>query len=171
MFFLKDLSLTLSLHPSFFGPNMRTYLKHKLLSDVEGTCSGQYGYIICVLDHQKIDIGAGKIVPGVGLAEFTVKYQAIIFKPFKGEVVDATVTTVNKMGFFADVGPMQIFVSIHLIPPDLKFLPDANPPNFSNEEQVIEKGAMVRVKIMGLRMDVKDIFAIGTIKEDYLGVL
>ena len=76
---------------------MRTYLKHKLLSDVEGTCSGQYGYIICVLDHQKIDIGAGKIVPGVGLAEFTVKYQAIIFKPFKGEVVDATVSTVNKV--------------------------------------------------------------------------
>jgi DNA-directed RNA polymerase II subunit RPB7 len=61
------------------------------------------------------------------------------------------------MGFFADVGPMQIFVSIHLIPPDLKFLPDANPPNFSNEEQVIERGAMVRIKIMGLRMDVKDI--------------
>jgi len=76
---------------------MRTYLKHKLLSDVEGTCSGQYGYIICVLDHQKIDIGAGKIVPGVGLAEFDVKYQAIIFKPFKGEVVDATVSTVNKV--------------------------------------------------------------------------
>jgi DNA-directed RNA polymerase subunit E'/Rpb7 len=61
------------------------------------------------------------------------------------------------MGFFADVGPMQIFVSIHLIPPDLKFLPDANPPNFSNEEQVIERGAMVRIKIMGLKMDVKDI--------------
>ena len=61
------------------------------------------------------------------------------------------------MGFFADVGPMQIFVSIHLIPPDLKFVPDANPPNYSNEEQVIERGAMVRIKIMGLRMDVKDI--------------
>jgi len=76
---------------------MRTYLKRKLLSDVEGTCSGQYGYIICVLDNHKIDIGAGKIVPGIGLAEFTVKYQAIIFKPFKGEVVDATVTTVNKV--------------------------------------------------------------------------
>src|SRR5579859_1198054 len=61
------------------------------------------------------------------------------------------------MGFFADVGPMQIFVSVHLIPPDLKFYPDANPPNYQNEEQVIEKGSMVRVKIMGLRMDVKDI--------------
>ena len=83
---------------------MRTYLKHKLLSDVEGTCSGQYGYIICVLDHQKIDIGAGKIVPGVGLAEFTVQYQAIIFKPFKGEVVDGTVTTVNKVSLLLGLG-------------------------------------------------------------------
>jgi hypothetical protein len=55
---------------------------------------------------------------------------------------------------------MQIFVSIHLIPPDLKFLPDANPPNFSNEEQVIERGAMVRIKIMGLKMDVKDIVSL-----------
>ena len=64
------------------------------------------------------------------------------------------------MGFFADVGPMQIFVSVHLIPSDLKFYPDANPPNFSNEEQVIERGAMVRIKIMGLRMDVKDIVSL-----------
>ena len=61
------------------------------------------------------------------------------------------------MGFFADVGPMQIFVSIHLIPPDLKFNPNANPPCFENEEQRVERGAMVRIKIMGLRMDVKDI--------------
>ena len=63
------------------------------------------------------------------------------------------------MGFFADVGPMQIFVSVHLIHPELKFFPDANPPNFSNEEQVIEKGATVRIKIMGLRMDVGNIVA------------
>jgi len=52
---------------------------------------------------------------------------------------------------------MQIFVSIHLIPSDLIFYPDANPPNYSNEEQIIEKGAMVRIKIMGLRMQVKEI--------------
>jgi len=55
---------------------------------------------------------------------------------------------------------MQIFVSIHLIPSDLIFYPDANPPNYSNEEQIIEKGAMVRIKIMGLRMQVKDIVSV-----------
>jgi DNA-directed RNA polymerase subunit E'/Rpb7 len=29
-------------------------------------------------------------------------------------VVDAVVTNVNKMGFFADVGPLSVFVSTHV---------------------------------------------------------
>jgi DNA-directed RNA polymerase II subunit RPB7 len=74
---------------------MQTQLVSKLYADVEGTCSGRFGYIITVvLIHS---IGKGKILPGSGLAEFKVKYQAIVFKPFKGEVVDAVVTTVNKV--------------------------------------------------------------------------
>lgn len=82
-YFLKDLSLTITLHPSFFGPRLREYLKLKLLADVEGTCSGQYGYIVCVLDSSKVDIGAGKIISGRGHAEFEVKYKAIVWRPFK----------------------------------------------------------------------------------------
>ena len=34
--------------------------------------------------------------------------MAVVFRPFKGEVLDAVVTTVNKMGFFAEVGPLQV---------------------------------------------------------------
>ncbi|KAH8550378.1 RNA polymerase Rpb7 [Umbelopsis sp. PMI_123] len=169
MFFLKDLSHTISLHPSYFGPNMQTQLVSKLYADVEGTCSGRFGYIITVvLIHS---IGKGKILPGSGLAEFKVKYQAIVFKPFKGEVVDAVVTTVNKMGFFADVGPLQVFVSSHLIPSDMRFDPNGNPPCYQSEDQIIQKDIHVRLKIVGTRIDATEIFAIGTIKEDYLGVI
>ena len=39
---------------------------------------------------------------------FPVRYKAVVFRPFKGEVLDAVVTTVNKMGFFAEVGPLQV---------------------------------------------------------------
>lgn len=169
MFFLKDLSHTISLHPSYFGPNMQTQLNDKLYADVEGTCSGRFGYIITVVRVHTI--GKGKILPGSGLAEFKVKYQAIVFKPFKGEVVDAVVTTVNKMGFFADVGPLQVFVSSHLIPSDMKFDPNGNPPCYQSEDQIIQKDIHVRLKIVGTRIDATEIFAIGTIKEDYLGVI
>ncbi|TIA88524.1 hypothetical protein E3P99_02555 [Wallemia hederae] len=134
------------------------FINNKLFADVEGTCTGRYGYIIAVLSIS--DPGSGTVLPGVGTAEFVVKYTAIVYKPFKGEVVDGQVASVNKMGFFADVGPLQVFVSSHLIPQDIKFDPGANPPCFSSEDQVIEKGSKVRLKIVGTRVDATEIFAI-----------
>ncbi|KAG7878530.1 hypothetical protein KL925_004431 [Ogataea polymorpha] len=151
MFFIKDLSLNLTLHPSYFGPQMNQYLQQKLLTDVEGTCTGQFGYIICVLDSMSIDVGKGKIVPGQqGYAEFEVKYRAVVWKPFKGEVVDAIVSSVNNMGFFADVGPLSVFISKHLIPKDMKYTPSHTPPAYISEDQVIMKGSKVRIKIIAL---------------------
>ncbi len=91
---------------------MRRFLREKLLQDVEGSCSGQYGFIVCVLDT--MDIGRGRVVPGSGSAEFVIRYQAIVWKPFKGEVVDGVVNLVNKLGFFTDVGPLSVFVSSHV---------------------------------------------------------
>ncbi|KAI9320664.1 hypothetical protein BX666DRAFT_1875280 [Dichotomocladium elegans] len=131
---------------------MQTQLKDKLYADVEGTCSGRFGYIITVVSLS--NISKGKILPGTGLAEFKVNYQAIVFKPYKGEVLDAVVTTVNK-----------------LIPNDMHFDPNGNPPSYSSEDQTIQKDVQVRIKLVGTRIDATEIFAIGTIKEDYLGVI
>lgn len=171
MFFLKDLSLELELHPSYFGPHMHQYLRTKLLQEVEGTCTGQYGYIVCVMDGMHIDVGKGLVPSGVGSAVFTVHYKAIVWRPFKGEVVDAVVTNVSKMGVFCDVGPMSIFVSAHLIPSNMNYDPSANPPAFVSDEQSISKGSHVRVKIVGVRADVGNMFAIGSLKEDFLGLI
>jgi DNA-directed RNA polymerase II subunit RPB7 len=109
---------------------MVEYLENKLMSDVEGTCSGKFGYIICVLTVT--DVGAGIVLPGNGQAEFIARYRAIVFKPFKGEVLEGVVGEVNKvcmasvngpridltfhlqMGFFAEVGPLNVFVSNHV---------------------------------------------------------
>lgn len=107
---------------------MLAFLDAKLHADVEGTCSGQFGYIIAVVNVQ--DIGKGMVLGGSGQAEFVTKYTAIVFKPFKGEVVDGVVHNVTKvsilenlnihilsliqkqqMGFFAEVGPLTVFVS------------------------------------------------------------
>ena len=37
------------------------------------------------------------------MATFPMRFNAIVFRPFKGEVFDAVVTQVNKLGFFAQV--------------------------------------------------------------------
>jgi len=74
---------------------MLQFLESKLYSDVEGTCSGQFGYIIAVVSMS--DIGSGIVMPGSGQAEFVARYRAIVFKPFKGEVVDGVVNNVTKV--------------------------------------------------------------------------
>lgn len=57
-------------------------------------CS-RYGFVIAVTTID--NIGAGVIQPGRGFVLYPVKYKAIVFRPFKGEVVDAVVTQVNKV--------------------------------------------------------------------------
>ena len=44
-----------------------------------------------------LDIGKGMVLPGVGQAEFVTRYRAIVYKPFKGEVVDGVVGNVTKV--------------------------------------------------------------------------
>lgn len=57
-----------------------------------------------------------------------------------------------------------------LIPREIKFDPNATPPQFTNnEDSVIEPGTHVRVKLIGTRAEVGAMFAIASIKEDYLG--
>ncbi|KAI8811195.1 RNA polymerase Rpb7 [Cladochytrium replicatum] len=175
MFFLKVLTHTIQLHPQYFNREFEGNLRKRLYDEVEGTCSGRYGYVIAVVDI--LDIGRGVLQSTSGLAEFTIEYKAVVFKPFKNQVVDGVVTTVNKMGFFVEVGPLQVFVANLSVPPYLKFDPNANPPAFVSEltdsadtaAQRIEKGTHVRLRIIGTRVDQSEIFAIGSIKEDYLG--
>ena len=63
-----------------------------------------------------------------------------------------------------------MFNKEQLISKDIKFDPNATPWQWTdNEDQVIEKGAQVRVKLLGIRSDVGAMYAIGSIKEDYLG--
>ncbi len=67
-------------------------IEKKLHSEVQGTCTGQYGFIVAVLEV--IDVGPCIVLPGNGQAEFKTRYKAIVFKPFRGEVLDAVVAHV-----------------------------------------------------------------------------
>jgi len=84
MFFLYNMERRVTLHPSYFGRNMKELVTTKLVQDVEGTCAGDY-YIIVIMDA--FDISEGRVLPGTGLAEFTVGYRAVVWRPFKGETV------------------------------------------------------------------------------------
>ncbi|KAL3478992.1 RNA polymerase Rpb7 [Aspergillus californicus] len=169
MFFLKEETKVIALHPSYFGPNVREYLINRLNEEEEGRCTGDH-FVICVMDM--VDIGEGRVLPSNGQAEYTIKYRAIIWKPFRGETVDALVTSVKPTGIFTLAGPLSVFIARKNIPSDIKWEPNTVPAQYTDHaDQVIEKGTSLRLKILGVKPDVAAINAIGTIKEDYLGPL
>ncbi|GAX74602.1 hypothetical protein CEUSTIGMA_g2050.t1 [Chlamydomonas eustigma] len=171
MFYLLTLHRDLDVHPKNFGKHMRDIIERKLIDEVEGTCNGRYGYVVCV--NKILSVSKGVIrQDGTGFATFKVKYLAVVCRPHKGEVIDCVVTSVNKMGFFAEAGPLQIFVSNHLVPEDYEYNATGDPCYTSNDEaQKIQERTEIRIRIVGSRMDQTEIFCIGTIKEDFLGVI
>ncbi|KAH9286326.1 DNA-directed RNA polymerase II subunit RPB7 [Echinococcus granulosus] len=168
MFYHMQLEHEILLHPKYFGPNLIETVKAKLFSDIEGTCSGKYGFIVAVtnIDH----IGAGMLLPGRGFVQYHIVYRAIVFRPFKGEVIDAVVTQINKVGVFAEAGPLSIFIS--------KYFEGAEPTNENaneddeeEETHIVQMEDRIRLRIIGLRVDASAIFAVGTLMDDYLGTL
>ena len=57
-----------------------------------------------------------------------------------------------------------------MIPAEIKWDPNATPPQYTdNDECVIQPNTHIRVKVIGLRYEVGEMWAIGSIKEDFLG--
>ncbi|RWS08245.1 DNA-directed RNA polymerase II subunit RPB7-like protein [Dinothrombium tinctorium] len=170
MFYHISLEHEIQLHPRYFGPSLLETVKQKLFSEVEGTCSGKYGFVIAVTTIDSI--GSGIIQNSTGFVVYPIKYKAIVFRPFKGEVLDSIVTQVNKVGIFTEIGPLSCFISRHSIPADMQFEAESNPACYKtpDEEVVIQPDNEIRLKIVGLRVDATDIFAIGTLMDDYLGL-
>jgi DNA-directed RNA polymerase II subunit RPB7 len=149
-------------------------LQQKILQELklkyEGKCSGRYGYTILIVGI--VDVSNGELHADTGFALFNVKYNCIVFRPFKNEILPAVVTQITNAGFFASAGPLEIFVSRQVMPKDYEYQlrEDQLPCYFSQEEDAqIEAGALVRVKLVGVRLDQDQIIVIGSIAEDYLG--
>jgi DNA-directed RNA polymerase II subunit RPB7 len=100
------------------------------------------------------------------------------------------VESVNPHGFFAVVGPLSLFVSAHvcalqrpllfaggarltasqMMPPDVTYDANATPPQFTNNaDVVIEPTTHIRARVIGMRTEVGEMWAIGSINGDFLG--
>ncbi|GAB5363536.1 hypothetical protein AAMO2058_000891700 [Amorphochlora amoebiformis] len=167
MFFLLDRQDKVELPPSCFGKGIEKKISDKLKEKVEGKCTGRYGYTILVARIQKTKKGRLDVV--TGNAHFMVNYQAIVFKPYKNEVLPTEVSNVTDQGFWANAGPLEIFISCQHIPSDFVF--NATDKEFisKDEAKLIKRGSRCRVKILGMTVDTDKIITVGTMKGSYLG--
>ena len=59
------------------------------------------------------DISDGRIQDTTGEVIYKVKFSALVFKPFKGEVLDGIVKSIDSdgRGLVIEAGPLEAFIS------------------------------------------------------------
>lgn len=150
----------MELPPKHFGRDVEKKLLGELRAKVEGKCSGRFGYTILVL---KLDeFGAARLDEDSGWAKFPVRFTSLVFRPFMNQVLPAEVVALNETGVFAEAGPLTIFISQHLMPPDMSYDTTSGQPSFIGQEQAvrINKGSFLIVKIVGIRKSASEIVSI-----------
>ena len=173
MFYVKTLEHEIVLEPIHFGPKMKMILERLVKEEVEGLALANYGYVVHVISIPENTIKFGIIEYDTGNVACHVKYTALLLRPFINEVLDAIVVQCNNIGFLAYVGPLRIFVSKHSMPEDMfnGFDSERDAWVSDDKEVVISAGCGVRLKIKGRTVEQGNISAIGTIKDDYLGLI
>ncbi|PWA60293.1 hypothetical protein CTI12_AA294020 [Artemisia annua] len=79
----------------------------------------------------------------------------------------------NNRGAAVENSIVQVYMlNVQLIPDDMEFQ-SGDMPNYTTSDGSvkIQKDSEVRLKIIGTRVDATEIFCIGTIKDDFLGVI
>ncbi|KAK1058971.1 DNA-directed RNA polymerase II subunit [Friedmanniomyces endolithicus] len=175
MFCVKLLQDTLPLHPSYFGAASQQYITDLLYTRNEGKNTGTM-MIIAIIDID--DISEAKIMPGTGMAMYDISYRAIIWRPFRGEVVDGLGLAPRLQSGLCRVlgeggcahASADESLGEYMIPAELKYTVEGSTPSFTdNDDQTIERSSQVRLRIKGIRGEMGQMYAIGSIREDYLG--
>nr|XP_053653654.1 DNA-directed RNA polymerase II subunit RPB7-like [Cherax quadricarinatus] len=132
------------LHPRYFGPQLMDTVRQMLFTEVEGTCTGN---IVC---EPVLDTGSAKLS--------SIMIQDLLVVSIMGEALSAdTVQFLDQRQEWHVTTSCQYYIPcFHCI----SYL----------QEVVIQQDDEIRVKIVGTRVDATDIFAIGTLMDDYLGL-
>lgn len=81
----------------------------------------------------------------------------------------SSVLQVLPHGFLASAGPLDIFVSHHCLPSDMKYDQQGECWVSINQADKIETKTAVRLKLIGLKVEATKMHATGSMKEDFLG--
>jgi DNA-directed RNA polymerase II subunit RPB7 len=155
MYFIKRLQHEVLMHPETFGKTLKEKIHKRLCEDVEGTVHETTGIIVAVLRfHDEQDVERGLIEYETGHASFVINYEAIVFRPFKNQVMDARVSNVHEHGFIANAGlaNFNIFVSKHKMPREFAYRADSEMWVAEEEDgaQVISRDCVVRFRVHNL---------------------
>ena len=175
MFYKAFLTKELKLEPRDMGKKIQEMVQTRLREAVEGKLIPNVGFVITMLAISHDWMGTGVLDNSTGGAVYKVGYEAVVFRPFKNEVLDVIVTSCNAHGFAGSVGGMfNVFVHRSQMPMNTP----ADPQVFSNDawisldkEMQIKPGCGVRLRVMAIKFHQLNITGVGNIKDHFCGLL
>mmetsp|Transcript_31901 Transcript_31901/g.28256 ORF Transcript_31901/g.28256 Transcript_31901/m.28256 type:complete len:173 (+) Transcript_31901:24-542(+) len=167
MFLMVNLQRIIRLEPRDLDPELDKIISTKLSRMMKGTCSGENGYIIDIIDVT--DIGDGLILDTNGEVEFPVKYTALIFKPRKGDVMDGVVSNINMNSIVVTVGPQKVMIAHSSMPNNIEYDQYTKVYKTPDMNLMIKEDDEIRFRIIGVNILASEITCAGTIDEPYLG--
>ncbi len=170
MFFIrKQLKRNILLEPHNLGPGLESEVRRQLIEETEGKCLGKNGFVIRMLDLDEIE--PGLVENDSGSVNVQVLYSCFMLRPFRNEVLDSVVYNAsNESGFWARLGPLEIFIHKNAMPEDMKF-DYASGDSWVSDDGAIEikDGSQVRIRIIGVSVDAGQMTAVGSINDPHLG--
>lgn len=97
VFFQQTLTRTVVMHPQFLGRDLKNEIFKRLKAEVEGMSVGESGYLIAVVTVHDEGTSKGLIDHLTGFVKYRVSFDAVMFRPFRNEVMDLVVSTVSQV--------------------------------------------------------------------------
>ncbi|KAJ7295291.1 hypothetical protein O6H91_Y200400 [Diphasiastrum complanatum] len=135
-------------------------------------CTEEHGYYVAATTLESI--GQGRIRSVTGSVVFAVEFNCLVFKPYKGEIVESVVSQITRTGFEARCGPFESLFVHQKMMEGFEFH-EAQSPGFNtfkdSQGTEIQKDTVVRVKLIALRWDDRErtYRALATLNDDYMG--
>jgi len=129
--------------------NLKYVIRDRLARTIRNRCTEKDGF---VLELKRVaSIRGGVVDKRSGSVHYVVDYIAKTLRPQVADVVEAAVLRVFKIGVFAELGPLNIFIPLSRLPPEYQF--DGTsfviPGNATKE---IKPGTVVHVKVEKIAM-------------------
>ena len=156
-----DLDLTIELSPDHMNSSINEVLFEKLKEKHEGTCTKKNGYIIEILEINKIN---KNIINDYGNIFFNITCKTKILKPNIGDVLDFSVNMIFNHGIFANLNNLKVLIPNSSLESIYEY-EDSNKVYISkNEGSDININDNISVEITDLRYLNKNYSCIGALK-------
>ncbi|KAL7668065.1 hypothetical protein ACOME3_008783 [Neoechinorhynchus agilis] len=165
MLTVMKLERDISIHPENLGPELEQAIRESVIEDCEGASMGSKG--ICVAIGKIISIGLGRVVSWTPYVQFSIRFEAIMFRPLRNEIADAVIVNITKFGIFSSIGAIQCFISMNTLSKDYGFVEDIDlGPVIRNAHRVFAINDVIRLRVQGYRAQGLEFFAVGVLVDE-----